>query len=145
MSTWTNPADYPIVFMDLALLPADTDIWGLGDFRGWTVADRTAHYNAVATYLHLFQEMAPHLEQGVPPITWDAWDQERDRGPHALTEDTCIGYRRVYEVFYSLGERIEVVLQPNGTYKIINGRRRTWMAREMGIARLPVCILPPGE
>lgn len=60
-------------------------------------------------------------------------------------DDTVIGYRRVYEIFYELGERIEVVPQPDATFRMINGRKRTWMARTMGITRLPVCVLPRGE
>lgn len=73
----------------------------------------------------------PGVERGMTRDELVARDNERGAGPRRRTAD-------VYDMF--LGDktnRIRVSRRPDGTYDPQNGRRRTTVARQLGISSLP--------
>ena len=80
------------------------------------------------------QEMLPTIESGVG-ASGDYW-AERDR---ELGLDYPNGYLRIYEAFY--GHDAIRVEKSGSNYEIVNGRHRVWLAKQMGIGKLPVSVV----
>ncbi len=119
----------------LDALPLTEGIQGEEDFRKVPIEE-------MRRGLLRLQEMLPTIEcgEGVSSDDWAAQDR-------ALGLAHAEGYQRIYDAFYG-ADAIRVV-QEGERYDILNGRHRIWLAREMGIAALPMHVtrrivsLPP--
>lgn len=133
---------YPddIRLVDVSRLPETPEIQGPQDFKGNTPAERQAHYESLKREMLMHEEMRPYIEQEYGPEMWDAWDQQAELG-HASSHGYERGYVDVYKAYCDKSNAIAVGGEVNGQYtEILNGRHRVFLARELGIRKLPVYI-----
>jgi hypothetical protein len=116
-----------VVMVDVAVLPMPEDISNALDFQKIPVDEMKAG-------LKMLQEMLPIIESGVGASNeyWTKRDNE-------LGLDYPNGYLRIYEAFY--GHDAIRVEKSGNNYDIVNGRHRVWLAKQIGIGRLPVSLV----
>lgn len=128
-----------IEFVDVNRLPETPEIRGPQDFKGNTLAERQTHYESLKRELLRQEQMRPNIEQGHGPETWDAWDDQQGIG-QASPVGHVRGYADVHRAYYDKDNAI-AVSEVDGRYvDIINGRHRVFLARELGIRKLPVHV-----
>lgn len=137
VSDRAHPAE--IEFVDVDRLPETPDIQGRQDFKGRTPADRQAHYESLKRDLLRHEQMRPHIEQGHGPDTWAAWDEQQGIG-HASPDAHVRGYHDAYRAYYDKADAIAVSEVDGQCVDIINGRHRVFLARELGIRKLPIYV-----
>ncbi|MBM3239285.1 hypothetical protein FJZ31_23580 [Candidatus Poribacteria bacterium] len=116
-----------VVEIDVANLPMPEDISKDLDFQKVPMDEMKAG-------LKMLQEMLPIIESGVGASKeyWAKRDNE-------LGLDYPNGYLRIYEAFY--GHDAIRVEKSGNNYDIVNGRHRIWLAKQMGIGKLPVSLV----
>jgi hypothetical protein len=87
----------------------------------------------------MLKQMMPALERGEMPETFDAWDKANRIG-HYSPDAYVRGYTDVYDSYYG-AEKIGLELKPNGTYDVLNGRHRIYVAREAGLTKIPAQVV----
>lgn len=122
-----------VVFVDVADLPMPDGIEGPGSFKKVSMAEMTEG-------LRRLQEMTPGLLDGYgkDDSYWHKLDEQ-------LRRPFSKSYQRIFEVFYG-EDRIRVEIT-DSRYTIINGRHRIWLAKALGLRRIPIDLvdhsLPP--
>lgn len=108
-------------------LPEISDLHGPQDFSKVSLEEMRAG-------ILRLQEMLPTIQSGEGASS-DYWaDYDRARGLSYAQ-----GYQRIFDAFYGTGAiRVE---RSAGRVDVINGRHRIWLARQMGIASLPVQLI----
>jgi hypothetical protein len=116
-----------VAMVDVAVLPMPEDISNALDFQKIPVDE-------MKVGLKKLQEMMPIIESGVGASNeyWTKRDNE-------LGLDYPNGYLRIYEAFY--GHDAIRVEKSGNNYDIVNGRHRVWLAKQIGIGRLPVSLV----
>jgi hypothetical protein len=132
---------YPnsIEFVDVDRLPETPEIRGPQDFSGKTLADRQANYESLKRDLLRHEQMRPYIEQGHGSETWDAWDQQTGIGNFSPAGYER-GYADVYRAYYDTVNAVAVSEVDSQYTDILNGRHRIFLARELGIQKLPVNV-----
>lgn len=134
-----KPLPEGIVYVDVDSLPDTTRVKGIDDFKGDTPEKRVAHYDSLKRDLLHHEQMRPYVERGHGPETWDAWDDQAKIG-QASPEGHIRGYADIYKAYYSRSDAI-AVSEVNGRYvDILNGEHRIFLARQLGIHKLPVYV-----
>jgi hypothetical protein len=109
----------------------DPGISGPEDFR-------PGSYDSLKREIQMHEQMRPYIEQGYGLDAFDQWDTHNKIG--AYSEQGYVrGYRDVYYAYYG-NDAIALSQRPDGSYGIINGRRRIALARELGIKQLPARV-----
>jgi len=116
-----------VAMVDVVNLPMPEDISNALDFQKIPVDEMKAG-------LKMLQEMLPIIESGVGASKeyWAKRDNE-------LGLDYPNGYLRIYEAFY--GHDAIRVEKSGNNYDIVNGRHRVWLAKQMGISKLPMSLV----
>lgn len=126
-----------IEYVEVNRLPETPDVHGPQDFKGNTPQERRANYESLKRDMLRHEEMRPYIEQGYGPDTWDQWDQQAGIG-HAGPGAYERGYQDVYHAYYHRSDAV-AVSETNGDFTgILNGEHRVFLARELGIQKLPV-------
>lgn len=118
--------DRGIQDVPVANLPEPEGVDDAGDFQKVSPEEMNAG-------LMRLQEMKPMINSGKGATT-DYW-REFDRQRGLAYPD---GYQKVYESFY--GQDAIRLDKDGDQYDIINGRHRIFVAKQMGIASLPVQV-----
>lgn len=87
------------------------------------------------------QEGLRKLQEVVQPaVQQGATAEDFDRMDEAQGLDYAHGYRRIYDAFYGPSEAIAVE-KVGERYRVLNGRHRLLLARELGVQALPMRVV----
>jgi hypothetical protein len=116
-----------VVMVSVDDLPIPEDISDASDFQKVPIDEMKAG-------LKKLQEMLPVIESGVGASKeyWSKIDNERGL-------EHPDGYLHIYETFY--GHEAIRVEKSGDKWDIVNGRHRVWLAKQMGISKLPVNLV----
>ncbi len=91
--------------------------------------------------LEEMQEGLRKLQEVVrPAVQQGATAEDFDRMDQAQGLDYAHGYRRIYDAFYGPSEAIAVE-KVGEKYRVLNGRHRLLLARELGVQALPMRVV----
>lgn len=121
-------------FQEVAVkdLPETTDVRGAQDFNHHiTYADAKLHTE------QLNEVVLPWVRAGAVSDDFRALDQRLGRtNPDGLNNN---GYYETYQLFYG-NQPIIVGKSGEGTFDVVGGRHRIYMAKELGLQSIPVHI-----
>lgn len=121
---WINTGIRDVPVSDL---PDPEDISGPSDFQ-------KVSQSKMRVGLERLQQMKSIIDSGEGASS-DYWAEfDRKRGL-----DYAHGYQRIYDAFY--GDDAIRVNKDGDEYDVINGRHRIWLAKRMGIRKLPTRVI----
>jgi len=102
--------------------------------------DSMEQYQGMLRESQMLQQMQPAIAQGATEDVFDDWDRANQIGsfsPQGYTR----GYGDAYRSYYSGAEPIVAEQNPDGTYNILNGHHRIFVAKQAGLDYIPVKIV----